>query len=547
MNSPPPALALRKRGRRSGAPSRRPTLFPCSLGLSFCVAPQASSIRVEARWGQYLREYSEFAKKKDGSPKLVWKRHPRGRTLAPIPLIAGKTIDQSIDTECPEVILRGQVRRYPDHWSVTLFLVNQQTEPKRRRDEAWVFQPELTVRAPDGGAIFQKRMLPHLTRDDSAETDALDMLYRQRLEFAVGHGVSVHVEVDGTGRCAHSVGTRVIPRGEVPQATSPTEADFFALAGLELDMKALGESAQADLRAKLEPLTRAYELWIHGRVAETQTADLASHRDAAQAAVERCRATLDRLRDGIELVAGNTRAAEAFAFSNRAMHIQRVRSLMAEEVRNGGTPDRAAVDIPKNRSWRVFQLAFILINLRALTELSHLDRTGEGAAVCDLLWFPTGGGKTEAYLGLTAYTLAIRRLRGTIAGRSGEDGLAVLMRYTLRLLTLQQFERTAALICACEALRRDALSKGDERWGHTPFRLGLWVGQKTTPNTNEQADEAVKTMRGTKRGVCAEGRGRFTAPAFGMPLVRIGNRPRAGHRGAQGPERHWTHAGVLSG
>ena len=105
------------------------------------------------------------------------------------------------------------------------------------------------------------------------------------------------------------------------------------------------------------------------------------------------------------------RAAEAFAFSNRAMHIQRVRSLMAEEVRNGGTPDRATIDIPKNRSWRVFQLAFILINLRALTDLGHLDRTGEGAAVCDLLWFPTGGGKTEAYLGLTAYTLAMRRLR----------------------------------------------------------------------------------------------------------------------------------------
>jgi ribosomal protein L24E len=96
-------------------------------------------------------------------------------------------------------------------------------------------------------------------------------------------------------------------------------------------------------------------------------------------------------------------------------------------------------------------------------------------------------------------------LRGTVARCSGENGLAVLMRYTLRLLTLQQFERTAALICACEALRRDALSKGDERWGHTPFRLGLWVGQKTTPNTNEQADEAVKTMRGTRRGFAPKG------------------------------------------
>jgi hypothetical protein len=331
------------------------------------------------------------------------------------------------------------------------------------------------------------------------------MLYRRRLEFAVGHGVSVHAEVDEMGKSAYSVETRVIPRCEVPQATSPTEADFPALAGLELDMKSLGETPQKELRPKLEPLTRAYGLWIREREAEALTAEFAVHREAAEAALALCGGTLDRLRDGIELLAMNPHAAEAFAFANRAMHIQRVRTLMAEKVRESGTADRTAIDILKNRSWRVFQLAFILINLRALTELNHPDRTGESAAVCDLLWFPTGGGKTEAYLGLTAYTLAIRRLRDTVAGRKGEDGLAVLMRYTLRLLTLQQFERTAALICACEALRRDALSKGDELWGRTPFRLGQWVGQKTTPNTNEQADEAVKTMRGTRRGYAPKG------------------------------------------
>jgi ribosomal protein L24E len=493
-----------------GTPERgatsSPTLFPCSFGLSFGVSLQAPAIQVEARWGQYLRETSQFAKKKDGSAKLVWRHYERGRVLAPITLVAGKTIDQSIDSDSPEVVLRGRVRRYQDHWSVTLFLVNNQIEPKRRRDEAWVFQPELIVTSPDGSAIFEKRSLHRSARDlDSTEAEALDMLYRKRLEFAVGHGVSIHAEPDESGTCAYSVETRVIPRQQVPQSTSPTEADFPALAGLELDMKALAETAQKDLRAKLEPLTRAYELWIQDRETEAQTADLQPHQVAAKAAIEHCRTTLDRLRDGIDLLASDSRAADAFAFANRAMHIQRVRTLMADEVRNGRTPDRAAIDVPKNRSWRVFQLAFFLINLRGLTELSHPDRIGEGSALCDLLWFPTGGGKTEAYLGLTAYTLAIRRLHGTVAGRSGEDGLAVLMRYTLRLLTLQQFERTAALICACEAIRRDALGRGDARWGQSPFRLGLWVGQKTTPNTNEQADESVKTMRGTRRGFAPRG------------------------------------------
>src|SRR6185295_19618656 len=119
-------------------------------------------------------------------------------------------------------------------------------------------------------------------------------------------------------------------------------------------------------------------------------------------------------------------------------------------------------------------LAFLIINLPSLTKLDHPERCHETNAVADLLWFATGGGKTEAYLGLTAYTLALRRLQGEIEGRRGDHGIAVLMRYTLRLLTLQQFQRATALICACETIRREALLQGDLKWGGTPFRIGLW-------------------------------------------------------------------------
>ena len=134
-------------------------------------------------------------------------------------------------------------------------------------------------------------------------------------------------------------------------------------------------------------------------------------------------------------------------------------------------------------SWRPFQLAFILLNLPALTDPAHPERrSGGGGALVDLLFFPTGGGKTEAYLGLAAYTFAIRRLQGVVGSgadaRNGGDGVAVLMRYTLRLLTLQQFQRASALICACETIRREVLAAGDKRWGTTPFRIGLWVGQR---------------------------------------------------------------------
>src|ERR1019366_443859 len=114
-------------------------------------------------------------------------------------------------------------------------------------------------------------------------------------------------------------------------------------------------------------------------------------------------------------------------------------------------------------------LAFVLLNLPSLTDPAHRDRAQSPAALVDLLFFPTGGGKTEAYLGLAAYTFAIRRLQGVVgtgtSARSGECGVAVLMRYTLRLLTAQQFQRAAALVCAAEVLRRAAVDGGDPRWG----------------------------------------------------------------------------------
>ncbi len=141
--------------------------------------------------------------------------------------------------------------------------------------------------------------------------------------------------------------------------------------------------------------------------------------------------------------------------------------------------------------------------------------------MADLLWFPTGGGKTEAYLGLTAYTLAIRRLQGTIGGCSGEEGVAVIMRYTLRLLTLQQFQRATALICACEILRREDKQR---TWGETPFRLGLWVGQRTTPNTTEQSEESSRQDRGQyQQGQYYRWR-RLSAPVDQLPMVRFSYR-----------------------
>jgi len=170
-----------------------------------------------------------------------------------------------------------------------------------------------------------------------------------------------------------------------------------------------------------------------------------------------------------------------------------------------------------------------------------LAGAADGPGVADLLFFPTGGGKTEAYLGLTAYTLGIRRLQGIVGtggdARDGRAGVAVLMRYTLRLLTAQQFQRAATRICAAEQLRRDAVA--DQRaggpvnpWGDEPFRIGLWVGSQVTPNRYDQAKEALEAMRRRYAGASPLRRRRRVQPDPGavLPLVRPADRARSGRR-----------------
>src|SRR6202034_1824316 len=166
-----------------------------------------------------------------------------------------------------------------------------------------------------------------------------------------------------------------------------------------------------------------------------------------------------------------------FRFANQAMALQRVRSEVVRARMSSPGADVSPLlrdkDVPGNRSWRPFQLAFVLLCLPGLTDPAHPDAhrglLDPGDAEVQLLFFPTGGGKTEAYLGLAAYTFAIRRLQGVVGAgpdaRDGTRGVAVLMRYTLRLLTAQQFQRAASLICACESLRRERISAGDSRWG----------------------------------------------------------------------------------
>ncbi|MEG3918541.1 DISARM system helicase DrmA [Microcoleus sp. T3_A4] len=480
-------------------------MFPSAIGMTFCVDGNAKAIKVKAGWGQYEREKSESAKTSTGEAKTLWRRYPIRGTSPDIILKVGAINPWQIDPE-KAVFVQGQIRQQHQDWIVTLFLVNGQKEPEIRRDSAWLFQPELSVESADPKypEIFIKRRLKRqlgkLNPVLFAEEQAMAMQYRNCIEFAVGHGTGVHAELSG-GKCdgeasqkhrAIRLETKVVPAYEIPQTTPPTIEEIPGLAGLILDMKELAEIP--DLSTALSSLTIAYSEWITQQTAKIadSTADLEDYQEAAKSALANCQITCDRIQAGITLLQTDNQAAEAFQFMNIAMWKQRIHSIYAENKRRGEASEWDNIDIPRNRTWRPFQLAFILLNLPSITELDHPDRCHPTDAIADLLWFPTGGGKTEAYLGLTAYTIGLRRLQGDIAGRSGAAGVAVLMRYTLRLLTLQQFQRATTLICACEEIRR----QDENKWGKEPFRIGLWVGMKTTPNRTEQSNEFLKQKLG---------------------------------------------------
>jgi hypothetical protein len=477
-------------------------IWASSIGLGFCVEGQTADVLVTAEWGHYRKAESQLYIRKDGAGgRIVWKRHPI-RQEHEISL-SEPFYSKPAHDDFPNVRLTARVRRHGRHTVVDVALVNRQDLPDEAKDEAWLFQPTLTVTALDGqatifGPLSDATEEPSVVKGKDFEERQLALLFRDHLEHASGRNVATTAEVLPGERRAWKLATSWLPAYDIPQTVAPKAEDTPLLAGLELGMDRLADLPSTELSRVLLPLADGYATWLQERNAEIER--LPDHlRDTAHEAVRRAALIADRVRAGIDLLATSDNSPlEAFRFANRAMAFQRRHSDIVR-LRTSNPVlsfEEAAhrVDEDGPPAWRPFQLAFVLLNLPALTDPANPERQVGADGIVDLLFFPTGGGKTEAYLGLVAYTLAIRRLQalvGTAIGqRSGADGTGVLMRYTLRLLTAQQFQRAATLICACEQLRHQ-----DDRWGERPFRIGLWVGAKVSPNWYTEAAAQVEQAR----------------------------------------------------
>jgi hypothetical protein len=333
------------------------------------------------------------------------------------------------------------------------------------------------------GARFVPRPIDTALASGDHDAQVSALIYRDKSEYAVGHTCSATWSVN-EGEVGE-VSTTWVPRCHVPSMSANGHA-LFEKTRTELDVSdafeaaALHQADKAKLRTMLEVIPKAYETWLDEQEADVLPSisskalgDIGSLRGIALESLKRARMLVSRLRGGIELIDSDARVRLAFQLSQQAMARQ-------AKWRNANRP----------LVWRPFQLAFQLLNLAGVADPSHPERD-----VMDLLWFPTGGGKTEAYLGLSAFTLFHRRLRDGDESHGGR-GVSIIMRYTLRLLTMQQFERAAAMVIACESIRLENASLG---LGDSEFGVGLWVGNNTTPKTVKKARSDGSEMKNAKQ------------------------------------------------
>ncbi|MEV7386663.1 helicase-related protein [Streptomyces sp. NPDC091215] len=461
---------------------------PSTMGLTFAVEPKtAPEIIVSARAAVYDPVDSEgrplSAKRAEARTTGAQREHWRRRELE-LPDIRvdvtrpeGRTWDLLDESVKLYVIVRP-VRPDARTATITVTLINTQVVSERDLQDAFsLFQPSLRVRAANGTSAFVER--PATLASGDVDVAASRLLYRHAPTFAVGHGCSAHWDwtppqvglTDIRPAAIDEIRSEFVPSHEVLLTDSNPEIDDSALG-----MLGLADGTDAQVLDALRGLARGYEQWIEAKDTEASALAGTVHEEAAQAQLDACREALGRIREGIRLLAEEPKVMAAFKLANRAMAQQRARSEWVKKGREGE---------PKlsDQRWRPFQIAFMLLCLSGIANPNHPDRK-----VSDLLWFPTGGGKTEAYLGLIAFTTFLRRLRGGATG----GGVTVLMRYTLRLLTLQQFERATILICAMELMRRE----DPARLGDEGISIGMWVGKSATPNRLKVAAERLDMLRG---------------------------------------------------
>lgn len=407
-------------------------------------------------------------------------------------------IEEKIEIDGTNSKITALRRKITDNtYSVTIMIVNNYNESPK--GENCIFQPHISVSTEKNEFSFCEINNSTDTKLMDDEELSLALLYRNKKTYGTGLGTSVGWKIDEHRRGV--IYSNYFPETEVPSMDFDLPKET-CISKETLSIKFLSDLNKTSKIEKIEKLNQfisSYENWIIkiGKGISQISDDLQAQ---AKRNIQNCKKACERMQAGISELASNNTAWDAFAIANRAMYMQREHLKIQYEMSN---KDRYPYDeelagvlekINYNDTediyyWRPFQLAFFLMSIKSMT-----NDTDEYRDIVDLIWFPTGGGKTEAYLALTAFTIFYRRL----SYLEISNGTTVIMRYTLRLLAAQQFTRAATLICACEYIRLNK-PKNNAKYisyslGSDPITIGLWIGGNHTPNKNDKARENLDKL-----------------------------------------------------
>lgn len=479
---------------------------PSSIGISFYVETSLPSIQLEVKWGDYIRS-TEKRLNKDGKEVSVasFTRHPMADSLTVnfAEFERSKEYKLPIDSNVGIHISRIQLKQ--GYSLVTAYVINRRTNAENDL-ESLMFQVDLTAKASDNSNAF---IAEHICRDILASDE---FYFEQRPILGRGRGCAATWGETVDGRTNY-VKSDFIPQYEFPGVSAALGGfDKFYFSMRELAVKTKKDA----IIDKLNVLADSYDAWIQGKLVEDQKmSDPAFAEKVGHEVINKCNEALSRIREGIALLVNDDVAFDAFCFMNRCMILQR-------NIGNYAKKHGAGIDCnfkdfvdPRNPDnnfgWRPFQIAFILMNLSAMVDAEHRDRE-----IVDLLYFPTGGGKTEAYLGLMAFVIANRRLRANDSDEYNRDGgVTAILRYTLRLLTTQQRDRITKMVLAAEMIRQREYPK----YGREPISIGFWVGGGVTPNSFNDLKENAEKPEEARRQRNLIYKQLLTCPFCGKPLT----------------------------
>ncbi|GAA3361779.1 hypothetical protein GCM10017744_049850 [Streptomyces antimycoticus] len=447
--------------------------LPSSLGFSFFTDARSIEVRCGA---------SRYVTHREGG-RRSWQRQPRLGTKSTV----------TVEEKEPIPVLEGhgrlhvRWRPFAEGHLVTCVLANahhEEESPHKDRD-LMLFQVGVEATTIEGR--IREYPSTRLNSRDQEEQE-LRVQYRDVVTRAVGHGCAVEWDDGGRQDKVTTVRAQVMPQQVVAHIKPDGPKD---LPVLNLKHLSRPELSADELRAGLEAFVLGYGEWFDTQRAQANNLPSWAAAPAGRI-LDRVKTALDRMTSGVEALTAPTASGEAaraaFRLANRAMALQMLHSrpeLAGRRRRRGG--DVLELTEPdEDYAWHPFQLAYFLLVVESLMKPEHEDRK-----TVDLIWFPTGGGKTEAYLLTACFEILWRRLRFGAAG----GGTAVLSRYTLSLLTTQQFQRTATAICALEYIRRGNDGALPHDLGQEPISIGLWVGKETTPNKISDAEDELATLK----------------------------------------------------